>query len=149
MEWRAIDDAPILNVVGARVALGPNRRALIPIYTRWINDLGMLQTLATPPAPLTIEAETARFEEGVASVDLQFDIYKSPGPRPIGSCDLRDIDHRNRTAPMGMLIGEPDSRAKGFGSAPTTLLLDVAFTALGLHAAWLRVYADNLAGQRC
>lgn len=30
----------ILNVEGDPVALGPLRRDLLPLYARWINDLG-------------------------------------------------------------------------------------------------------------
>jgi RimJ/RimL family protein N-acetyltransferase len=69
--------------------------------------------------------------------------------RPVGGCDLRDIDHRNRVATMGMLIGEPEARGKGYGTEATRLLLDLAFTVHGLHSVWLTVYAYNLAGQRC
>jgi hypothetical protein len=31
-------ETPILNVVGERVALGPLREDLLPLYGRWIND---------------------------------------------------------------------------------------------------------------
>lgn len=34
-------EQPILNVEGDLVALGPLRRDLLPLYTRWINDLGV------------------------------------------------------------------------------------------------------------
>ena len=144
-----MNEAPILNVVGETVALGPKRRDLIPTYTRWINDLGTLRSLATPPRPMTEEAETRWFEEAVAGDDLHFDIYELAGMRPIGACDLRDVDGRNRVATMGMLIGEPDARGKGHGTEATRLLLDVAFTVLGLNTVWLTVYEYNLAGRRC
>lgn len=141
-------EAPILNVVGERVALGPLRRDLLPTYTRWINDLGTLRTLATPPAPRSREAEERWYEAAVGGDDQVFTIYEKPRLTPIGNCDLREIDHRNRTATMGMLIGEPAARGKGYGTEATRLLLDVAFTVHGLHSVWLTVYEYNLAGQR-
>jgi len=143
-----MDDAPILNVVGEKVALGPKRRDLIPTDTRWINDLGTLRSLATPPRPLTLVAETRWFDEVVAGDDYHFDIYELAGMRPIGACDLRDVDGRNRVATMGMLIGEADARGKGYGTEATRLLLDVAFTVLGLNPVWLTVSEYNLAGRR-
>ena len=39
---------PILNVVGDLVALGPLRRDLLPLYQRWINDLGLPVGDGTP-----------------------------------------------------------------------------------------------------
>ena len=144
-----MDDTPILNVVGEKVGLGPKRRDLIPTYTRWINDLGTLRSLGAPPLPRTEEHQIAWFEAGVASGDQHFDIYELTTMRPVGGCDLRDIDHRNRVATMGMLIGEPEARGKGYGTEATRLLLDLAFTVHGLHSVWLTVYAYNLAGQRC
>ncbi|MCC6314008.1 MAG: GNAT family N-acetyltransferase [Thermomicrobiales bacterium] len=146
-----MSDAPILNVTGELVALGPLRRDLIPVYARWLNDFATLRSLGALPAPLTEEAET-RWFEAAASGDGEarvFTIYERPTLRPIGTCDLRDIDHRNRVATMGMLIGEPEARGKGYGTEATQLLLDVAFTVLGLHCVWLTVYAFNEAGRRC
>ena len=45
------NEEPILNVVGELVALGPLRRDLLPLYQRWINDLGTMRTLGVPPLP--------------------------------------------------------------------------------------------------
>lgn len=142
-------DAPILNVRGDLVALGPLREDLIPVYTRWINDFETLRTLGAPPVPMPEEAERRWYESATSGDSLCFTIWELSTLRPIGNCELRDVDQRNRTATIGMLIGEPDARGKGFGTEATRLLLDVAFTALGLHSVWLTVYAFNPAGQRC
>jgi RimJ/RimL family protein N-acetyltransferase len=140
---------PILNVRGQQIALGPLRRDLIPTYARWLNDLGTLRTLGVLPAPLTLEAEEAWYERAATGEARYFTIYELATLRPIGTCDLRDVDHRNRVASIGLLIGEPDARGKGYGTEATQLLLDVAFTVLGLHSVWLTVFSYNLVGQRC
>lgn len=41
-------ETPILNVVGERVAPGPLRRDLLPVYERWINNLGTVRTIGLP-----------------------------------------------------------------------------------------------------
>jgi hypothetical protein len=56
------------------------------------------------------------------------------------------VDHRNRSATFGILIGEPECRGKGYGTETTRLMLDYAFTALGLHNVMLTVFEFNPAG---
>lgn len=140
---------PIFNIVGENVALGPLRRDLIPDYHRWINDFATMRTLALPPSPMTVEAETAWYESVAQSTSVHlFTIYERSSGRPIGNTELHDIDYRNRTATFGLLIGEPDARGMGHGTEATRLVLDYAFTALGLHNVMLTVYAFNLAARR-
>jgi diamine N-acetyltransferase len=143
------ENEPILNVRGKRVALGPLRRDLLPLYTRWINDPAVLRTLGALPMPLALEAEERWYDAAVSGADRFFTIYRIEGMAPIGTCDLRDIDHRNRTASVGILIGEGSERGKGYGAEAMRLLLDVGFTVLGLHNIWLSTYAFNLAGYHC
>ncbi len=144
------EETPIVNIIGERVALGPIRRDLLPLYQRWINDFGTLRTLAVSPRPMTIESETAWYEHAATSDAsiIYFTIYETASWQPIGNTDWRDIDYRNRTATMGIFIGDPADRGKGYGTEATRLMLDYAFTGLGLHSAMLTCYAFNQAGQR-
>lgn len=142
-------ERPVLNVVGDLVALGPLRRDLLPLYRRWINDFGTLRTLATPPRSITIEQEQEWYEQAAKSEsEAHFTIYERANLRPIGNTSLLGIDYRNRIAAFGIFIGEPDCRGKGYGTETTRLMLDYAFTALGLHNLMLTVYEFNLAGKR-
>jgi len=136
----------LVNIVGELVALGPRRRDLLPTYQRWINDFGTTRSLALPPWPLTLENEEDWYD-GHASNNAVFTIYERATWRPIGNTDLRDIDHRHRSAGFGIMIGEADCRGRGYGTEATCLTLDFAFTALGLHNVLLTVYEFNLAGQ--
>ena len=91
-------DEPILNIVGERVALGPMRRELLPVYQRWINDFGTLRTLGRPPLPMTLEQEE-RWFNSVASGENRyaFTIYTRADLVPIGNTSLINVDFRNRT----------------------------------------------------
>ena len=145
---RSAAGRPVLNVVGDRVALGPLRRDLLPTYQRWINDFGVLRTLGVlPPGPTTLEQEAAWYEAR-ADGEARFTVYERATWTPIGNTALRGIDHRNRSAVFGILIGEPSARGRGYGTEATRLVLDYAFTALGLHSVLLTCAAYNLAGQR-
>ena len=142
-------EQPILNIVGEKVALGPHRRDLVPLYLKWINDFEVTRTLAVGPRPMTREAEEAWYDR--ASKEEQsvtFTIYERATLRPIGNTGLHRIDHVNRTAEFGIMIGEKDCWGKGYGTETATLMLDYGFTALGLHHIMLRVYSYNTRGIR-
>ena len=137
----------ILTIEGERVALGPLRRELIPLYQRWMNTLGTMRTLDLPPYPITREKEQEWYDRvSRAESDVSFTIYESETLRPIGNTGLHEIDYRNRTASFGIIIGEPECRGKGYGTETTRLMLDYAFTALGLHNVMLIVFEFNAAG---
>ena len=143
-------DAPIFNIEGELVVLGPLRREHIPLYLRWINDFGTTRTLGVSPRPMTLEQETAWYEQ--AAVDdarTGFTIYERATGRPIGNCGLHAVDLANRRTMVGIMIGEPDARGRGYGTEAMRLLLDYAFTVLGLHNVMLTVVEYNGAGRRC
>jgi len=141
------NEEPILNVVGELVALGPLRRDLLPLYQRWINDLGTMRTLGVPPLPMTSEKEQDWYDrQSKTEDDVPFTIYERETLRPIGNTGLHGVDFRNSTATFGILIGEPECRGKGYGTEATRLMLDFAFTALGLHNVMLTVLEFNPAG---
>jgi len=67
---------------------------------------------------------------------------------PIGRTGLGDIDYRDRRACFGLEIGEADYRGRGYGTETVRLMLDYAFTALGLHNVDLETWEYNRAAQR-
>jgi RimJ/RimL family protein N-acetyltransferase len=145
----AVGEPPLINMLGDQVALGPLRRELLPLYLRWVSDFGVVRSLGMPPRPLTLEAETAWFEQQASKEgEASFTIYERATWRPIGTTGLHQIDHRHQTATFGILIGEADGRGRGYGTETTRLMLDYAFTALGLHNVLLMVFEFNLAGRR-
>jgi diamine N-acetyltransferase len=142
-------DDIIINMRGARVALGPVRNDLLSLYTRWINDFTVVRTKNDAPLPVTEEAYAAVVAQATTGAEKAwFTLYEMQGLRPVGVCGLFDIDFRHSTAEYGIHIGVADARGRGLGSAATHLMLDYAFTALGLHNVVLRVFADNHAGRR-
>jgi diamine N-acetyltransferase len=140
---------PILNIIGASVALGPLRRDLLPHYERWMNDFEVTKTLSLGWLAMTSESESAWYEQASrASDQVTFTVYERPSLRPIGNAGLTEIDFRHGTAEFGIMIGEKDSWGKGYGTEVTRLVVDYGFSGLGLHNVMLRCYATNEAGIR-
>ena len=71
--------ASILNIEGDLVGLGPLRRDLLPLYQRWINDLGTMRTLGLRRSPMTSEKEQEWYDrQSKAEDDVPFDIRRRP-----------------------------------------------------------------------
>jgi diamine N-acetyltransferase len=145
-------EQPIINITGEKVALGPLRRDLLPLYQRWFNDFEVTRSAGSPLRPLTWEAEAAWYDgpEGPSTREgaVSFNIYERATMRPIGQTGLHRVDHRHRTAEFSIVIGEKDCWGKGYGTEVTALMLDYGFTAMGLHSILLTVAGFNERGIR-
>lgn len=139
-------DAPVINIRGAKVALGPASRAVVPLVSRWENDFAVTVWAGDDLVPRTreqAEADYDRYAKGEWRNAFPFVIYELASMRPIGICDIRHINHAYGTAELGIMIGEPEYWGKGYGTETVTLLLDYAFTALGLHNVMLDTSSYN------
>ena len=135
---------PLINIEGEKVALGPMRRDLVPLYQKWDTDFRVNRTTSTA-RPVTLEEEAEAYDRYTRdSHHVLFTIYERETLRPIGKTYLSDIS--SHTAEYGIVIGEQDCQGKGYGTEVTRLMLDYAFTVLGLHNILLTVMAYNLAG---
>src|SRR5205085_7261897 len=110
---------PDFIVVGEKVALGPLRRDLAPLYARWMNQLEVRRGLdylgvATPQnqekwVEDNIERGGKREPEGV-----EFTIYDRADCAPVGTAGLFHIVHAHGRAEFGIGIGE--RRGQGLGT---------------------------------
>ena len=145
----AAPEQPIVTIEGERVALGPLRRDLLPLYQRWMNDPVVGRTLGAGLRPLLLEDEQQWYDRKIGATDtVLFQIYVRDGWRPIGTTGLEELDHQHGVADFGILIGEKDCWDQGYGTEATRLVLDYAFNVLGLHNVMLCVYDHNRRGAR-
>jgi RimJ/RimL family protein N-acetyltransferase len=137
-------ESPILNLTGDKVALGPLRRDLLPLYQRWNNDFASIWLAGMKLQPQTLEAAEAWYDRlSQRENEVWFTLYERATLRPLGLTILLGIDRRHHTASFAIGIGEEEDRGKGYGTAATILTLDYGFTALGLHNIRLSVHACN------
>lgn len=139
-------EKPILNMIGEKIALGPIEKSMASDFVRWENDFAVTIMSGDPLRPLSRAQMEERFarasrEEDPASVE--FAIYERATLRCIGNTGLRHINRTHRIAEYSILIGEKDCWGKGYGTETTILILDYAFTVLGLHNVMLSTYGYN------
>jgi len=69
--------------VGDLVALGPLRRVLLPLYQRWINNLGTVRMSSLMPRPMTEEQQREWYEQAAKSEDAAtVTMYERASLRP-------------------------------------------------------------------
>lgn len=140
---------PVITVEGDRIALGPIRRDLIPLYHAWITNISTNRFLLARSASMTLDAEVAWFEGMTKRDDVaMFTIYELPDYRPIGNVDLHKIDQANRSAELGIMIGEAQARGRGLGTEAVRLVCDIGFNVLELNSISLVTFGWNVAGQK-
>ncbi len=133
-------------IYGKRLRLRATTRDDLPLFTRWFNDPEVTQHL-TRAWPLSPEAEEAWFAEMQKHPEFErplvIEAFQDPTWHPIGNCGFHQIDWRNRSAEVGIVIGEKRYWDQGYGSEALCLLLKTGFDYLNLHRIWLRVHADH------
>lgn len=60
-EQQAQIEQPLINIEGEKVALGPLRRELCPLYQRWNNDFVVNRTTSSV-RPVTLEEQTDGYD---------------------------------------------------------------------------------------
>jgi len=134
---------------GQQIVLRPLEVEDAPLLQRWLNDPEIHQYLYRF-RPVTAVEERQWLEKiHERSEEVVFGIALREGERLIGSCGLHRVSLPNRSAELGILIGDRKEQGKGLGAEAIRLLLDYGFGSLGLHRVWLLVYANNERGIRC
>jgi RimJ/RimL family protein N-acetyltransferase len=142
------------HLLSERIRLRAAEKEDITTFLRWINDPDVTENLMMV-APMSRFEEEQWYEsmmkrpanEHVLVIQLR---AQSPNDddRIIGTCQFFNIDWRNRSSEIGIMIGEKSFWDQGFGSETMGLLLKHGFSTLNLHRIWLRVYAKNKRGIR-
>jgi RimJ/RimL family protein N-acetyltransferase len=61
----------------------------------------------------------------------------------IGTTGFHQVDWKNRTAELGIVIGDKEWWGRGYGTDAVRALARWALDELALNRLWLRVYEDN------
>jgi diamine N-acetyltransferase len=131
---------------GERAALGLLRREHLPRLAAWFNDPDVRRGLAHRGI-VNEDAETAWYEHVTEAArqprpaEVGFAIHDAADGELVGACGLEGIDHNFSRAEFGIFLGQ--RRGTGIGTDATRLVLDWAFTIIGLHNVMLESYEFN------
>ncbi len=138
-------------LVGSRIRLRPIERSEIPLLAGWFNDHEITQWIQAV-YPMTLGEEERWYDQMLQRPPelhpLMIDISTPDGWLPIGDCGFNQLSWVNRSAEVGIVIGEKRFWGQGYGRDALRLLLRFGFNTLNLNRISLLVHADNIRGIR-
>jgi RimJ/RimL family protein N-acetyltransferase len=127
------------------VYLRAAEREDIPRFVAWLNDHRTSRTLGLR-APLSIPLEDLWFDRMVADqgkTGYHFVICRLEDDEPVGTIGLFELDLVNGSAGLGISVGEPANRGRGYGGDAVRALLRFGFDSMRLERIWLDVIDFN------
>lgn len=138
------------KLLGEKCYLSPCRLEDADRWAEWFNDLEVTLPLgdeAYTPSSLKSEQETIReIHRDRAHV---FSIIDTETDQLVGRCLLFNVDPVNRSAMLGIVLGEKSRWGQGYGQEAVKLLLDYGFSLLNLNSVMLGTFSFNERALRC
>ncbi len=132
------------KLTGTLCYLSPIAPEDAPAFTAWLNDLSVTVPLGDEAyVPLSLQRMESEIENAIRSQEHIFGIVDCATDQLIGRCLLFGIDPVNRSAMLGIFIGEKAFWGRGYGQEAARLLLHYAFNLLNLHSVMLGVFSFN------
>ncbi len=132
------------HIDGTQVVLRRHTRDNLSDFLRWYQDPEVARLTRYQDGPMRPD-EIERFftMRAMGPDSLAMGIHVRPSGRIIGSCAFSQLDADNGSVLFHITIGEHDAWGHGYGSEATALMVDHAFSSLGLHRVALSVFAFN------
>ena len=129
-------------IQGEQVLLRALEPSDLPDYFRWLNDPEVVRNLVIY-APLAMPDEEAWYEAMRADDSQMVFAIETETGQHIGNLGLMHINWKDRTAELGIVIGEKSQWGKGYGQDAIRTLLAFVFAEMNLNRIYLRVYAEH------
>ena len=136
------------KLVGERIYLSPRNVEDVEIFTEWMNDFNITDYLGRSHQTITLQEEKAYLEKNQEDKNT-FVIVDSTTDQMIGTIGLHCIDNINRTATLGIFIGDKNYWSKGYGTEAIQLILDFGFNYLNLNNIDLTLMEFNQRALKC
>lgn len=119
-------------------------------WAQWDTDLEVSLPLGDEAyAPTSLEKAQEVLHEALRNQEHVFSIVDAASDATIGRGLLFGVDHVNRTAMLGIVIGEKEYWGKGYGQEATRLLVEYGFGLLNLNSIMLGTFEFNARARHC
>lgn len=142
----------IKKLVGDRIYLSPRGASdeEIEKFTDWMNDFQTTDFIGRSGQVVTFIGEKEWLENSTKNVqDRSFSIIELNHNKLIGTISLENFSWIERSAVLGIFIGDKDFRNNGYGTEAIKLLLEYGFKYLNLHSIRLDLLSINERAHKC
>lgn len=140
------------KLVGDRIYLSPKGVSdeEIEKFTEWMNDFQVTDYTGRSGQITTLIGEKDYLENSAKSTENRnFNIIELSENKIIGTLGFEHINWIERSAILGIFIGDTDFRSNGYGTEAIRLLLEYGFKYLNLHSIRLDLLAINERAHKC
>ncbi len=140
------------KLVGDRIYLSPKgvSEEEIQKFTEWMNDFNVTDYTGRSGQITTLVGEKEWLENSVRNTENRnFNIVELNSNKLIGTIGLENIDWIQRSAVLGIFIGDANFRNNGYGTEAIKLLLEYGFKYVNLHSIRLDLLEVNERAHRC
>ena len=140
------------NLVGDRIYFSPKgvSEEEIEKFTEWMNDFQVTDYIGRTSQITTYSSEKEYLENAEKNTNKRtFNIVNLEDDKLIGTVGLEHIHWVERSAVLGIFIGDKDFRSNGYGTEAIKLLLEYGFKYLNLHSIRLDLLSVNERAHKC
>lgn len=140
------------KLVGDRIFLSPvgTSNEEIEKFTEWMNDFQVTDYIGRSGNITTIIGERDWLENSSKNTESRiFDIIELKDNKLIGVISLENFNWIERSAVLGVFIGDRNFRNNGYGPEAINLLLEYGFEYLNLHSIRLELLSINERAHKC
>lgn len=101
-----------------------------------------------PPVPAEVLAARIAAAPAPSFAEQSYSIVALEDGTHIGWCGLFGVSAEHRHAELGVLIGDPAYRGRGYGTDAVRTLVRLAFERMNLVRVTLTVFPENVAARR-
>ena len=133
------------KIVGDTIYLSPRNSEDVETFTKWLNDFQVTDGLGRSGLIVTLNGEKEYLEK-INDNDMTryyFVIVTLENDEMIGTVSIENMNYTNRSAELGIFIGDETYRGKGIGEEAIHLILDYGFNYLNLNSIHLTVLSFN------
>ena len=142
----------IKKLIGDRIYLSPksSTEEEIQKYAEWMNDFQVTDYTGRTSQITTYGNEREYLENSEkATTNKSFNIVNLQDDKLIGAVGLENFNWIERSAVLGIFIGDEAYRSNGYGTEAIKLLLEYGFKYLNLHSIRLDLLAVNERAHKC
>ena len=140
------------KLVGERIYLAPKGASEEEIerFTEWMNDFQVTDYTGRTSQITTYASEKEYLENAEKNTDKRtFNIVSLEDDKLVGTVGLESINWIERSAVLGIFIGDNDFRSNGYGTEAIKLLLEYGFRYINLHSIRLDLLSVNERAHKC